>query len=285
MLDAHEADRAVGILEEAHGVLLDPESGLELMRAYAEVGKLDEAITLGEKLAVMPASPKEPSRSAETQRKIKESLTSLSARVSTIKLEILRPSKDLVRVKVDENTLLPEQLDKPIRVNAGKHELRISAPGYEPLIIAKDIDKNTVQQYPVKIDMVPVPKPKDDTMHGVPPQEVPSPPLDPIVKVGIGVSSALGAVAIVSGIAAGVSYVGFVDAYNGRGCGAKCDAEVTQRGSTLQGLTLTSTITGVMAVAGGTATLIYARKSAQAPEQASWNVAPTAGGIVIYGRW
>ena len=122
-------------------------------------------------------------------------------------------------------------------------------------------------------------------MHGVQPQEGPSAPLDPIVKVGIGVSSTLGAVAIVTGIAAGVSYIGFVDVYNGRGCGAKCDAEVAQRGSTLQGLTLTSTITGVMAVAAGTATLIYARKSPQTPEKASWHVTPTAGGIVVHGRW
>ena len=285
MLDAHEAEKAISVLEEAHGVLQEPDSGFELMRAYVEVGKLVEAIKLGEKLLALTATSKDPAHNAETQRKIKESLTSISGRVSTIQLQIQRPSKDLVRVKVDEETLLPEQLDKPIRVNAGKHELRVTAPGYEPLTIPKDIDKTTVQQYPVKIDMVPVAAPKDDKFHMSQPEEVPSAPLEPFVKVGIGVSSALGAVAIVTGIAAGVSYIGFSDAYNGRGCGANCDAEVAKRGPTLQGLTFTSTITGVMAVAAGAATLVYARKSPKAPEGASWNVSPTTNGIVIHGRW
>jgi hypothetical protein len=212
------------LLEEAHGILLDAESGFELMRAYEELGKLVEAITVGEKLVALPAAPKDSPRGVEAQRKIKDSLTALATRVSTLQLQIKRPSKDLIRVKVDERTLLPEQLDKPIRVNPGNHELRVTAPGYEPLIIPKDIDKGVVQQYPVTIDMVPIPVPKDEGIHVAPPQETPAQPLAPLVKVGIVVSGALGAVALVTGIAAGVSYTGFVDAYKGRGCGADCDA-------------------------------------------------------------
>jgi len=285
LLDAHESDRAIGVLEEAHGVLNAPESGYELMRAYADVGKLVEAINLGEKLASLTPLSKDPAHGAETQKKIKETLTSLSARVSTIQLQIQRPSKDVIRVKIDENTLLPEQLDKPIRVNAGKHEIRVTAPGYEPLVIPKDIDKGAVQQYPVKIDMTPIAVSKDDKFQPLPPDENRETPLPTMVKIGIGVSGGLGAIALGTGIAAGLSYVKFVDSYNRAGCGANCDAEVADRRPTLQALSVTSLVTGVLAVGAATATVVYSRQNQKTPEQASWHVSPTAGGIVIHGRW
>jgi hypothetical protein len=255
------------------------------MRAYTDLGKLAEAITLGEKLQASPAGSKDSPTSAAAHQKIKESVAALTARISTIQLQIVRPTKDLVRVKVDDQTLLPEQLDKPIRVNPGNHELRVTAPGYQPLTIPKVIDKGAAQQYPVKIDMVAVPAPNETVVHQGPAPEVPSQPLAPLVKVGIGVSGGLGVIAVVTGIAAGVSYVGFVDAYNGRACGTDCDAEVARRRPTLQGLSITSLVTGVLAVGAGTATWMYARKTSKTPEQSSWNVAPTAGGIVVYGRW
>ena len=284
LVDAHEADKAVGLLEEAHGILLDPESGFELMRAYTDVGKLVEALTLGEKLAALPVGPKESQGNVDARKKIKDAVSSLATRVPTIQLQVQRPAKDLVRVKVDERTLLPEQLDKPIRVNPGKREILVTAPGYEPLTIPQEIEQGTAKQYPVTVNMNPVATPKGE-IHTTLPEEPPSPPLNPLVKVGIGVSSALGVVAIASGIGAGVSYVGFVDAYNRRGCGANCDAEVADRRPTLQALSIIWPIAGALAIAGGTLTFVYARKDQKTSETVGWSVAPTVGGFVVHGRW
>ncbi|MBK9260626.1 MAG: hypothetical protein IPM54_12490 [Polyangiaceae bacterium] len=277
--------KALGVLEEAHGILLSLESGYELMRAYEGVGKLVEALTLGEKLSAMPAAPKESPADADARKKVKDAVTSLSTRVPTIQLLIKQPSKDVVRVKVDERTLLPEQLDKPIRVNPGKREIRVTAPGYQPLTIPQDVEQGSAKQYPVTIEMAAVPAPKDEVIPPIaPPEEPPSPPLKPLVKVGIGVSGALGAVAIVTGIGAGVSYTEFVDVYNRQGC-SDCDAEVARRGPTLQALTLTSMITGIGAVAAGTLTFLYARSDQKTAERVSWSVTPTPGGVVFHGRF
>jgi hypothetical protein len=285
LVDAHEADKAVELLEEAHGILQNPESGYELMRAYDEVGKLNEALTLGEKLNVSVPGPKETPNDASARKNIKESVTSLTTRMPTIQLQIKRPGKDLVRVKVDERTLLPEQLDKPIRVNPGKREILVTAPGYQPLTIPQVIEKGAAKQYPLTIDMTPVEAPKNDVVIPVVPEEPPAQPMKPLTKVGIAVSSALGAIAFGTGIGAAVTYTGFVDVYNRRGCTTNCDAEVQSRGGTLQALTLTSTITGIAAIAAGTLTFVYARSDKKPQTGINVTVAPTAGGFVVHGQW
>jgi len=285
LVDAHEADKAVELLEEAHGILQNPESGYELMRAYDDVGKLNEALTLGEKLNATSVGPKETPNDATARKNIKESVTSLSTRVSTIQLQIKRPAKEIVRVKIDDRTLLPEQLDKPVRVNPGNREILVTAPGYQPLTIPQVVEKGPAKQYPLTIDMKPVEGPKNDVVIPVQPEEPPSPPMKPLTKVGIGVSSALGAIAFGTGIGAAVTYTGFVDAYNRRGCTTNCDAEVEKRGGTLQALTLTSTITGVAAIAAGTLTFLYARSDKKPETGVNLTIAPTVGGFVVHGQW
>lgn len=274
----------MGLLEEAHGILQDPESGLELMKAYAGTSKIVESLTLGEKLMALPAAPQESAKNVEARKEIKDACEALTGRISTLQLQIVRPTKDLIRVKVDERTLLPEQLDKPIRVNAGKREILATAPGYEPLTIPQVVEEGPVKQYPIKIEMKPVPKPVDTPVQPVIPQEPESPPLSSTVKVGIGVSSGLALVAIGTGIGAGVSYVGFVDVYNRRGCGDNCAIEVKKQGSTLQALTFTSVISGTMALAAGAFTLISLRSDPGKSDTAVF-IAPTPGGVVVHGRW
>jgi hypothetical protein len=285
LVDAHEADKAVELLEEAHAILQNPESGFELMRAYDGVGKVSEALTLGEKLNATTVGPKETPNDATARKNIKDATAALSTRVSTVQLQIKRPSKDLVRVKIDDRTLLPEQLDKPVRVNPGKREILVTAPGYQPLTIPQVIEKEPAKQYPLTIEMTAVEGPKNDVVIPVEPELPPEKPLKPLAKVGIAVSSALGAIAFGTGIGAAVSYTGFVDVYNRRGCSTNCDAEVESRGGTLQALTLTSTITGIAAIAAGTLTVVYITSDRKPQTGLELKVAPTAGGFVVHGRW
>ena len=283
MIDAREPGKAVGLLEEAHGVLLDVESGFELMRAYDALDKLVEAATLGDKLVALPVVPKEGPSATDARKKVKDALAALSTRTPTLQLQIKRPSKDLVRVKIDDRMLTPEQLDKPIRVNSGNRVVFVTAPGYRPLEVPQVVEKGSSRQYPVIIDMAPIPTPNDQIVRPEEPNETST--HTRLVNAGIGASSAFGLVALATGIAAGASYGGVADAYNRQGCNADCDIEVARRGPALQVLTVTATVTGVAALATGAMTWIYARSERKEPERVSYGIMPTPGGIVVHGRW
>lgn len=274
-LEAREYPRALPKLEFAHRVLNDPSTAYDLMQVNAVFDKLVEAYTIGEAIQKQEVKPAQ----AKDRANVDEAMVQLDKMIPRILLRIQGAPLGSVNVSIDDQSVSVTKIDKPHRVNPGKHRVVVRAPNSEPpeWTWEGEVPVEQQQVLDVRFRLKPV--------VVVPPPPAPvipaQPPLMPTsVNAGIGATVALGVVSLVSGVVA----IGAAPAVVTTSCGQSCRDDANEQGKVWRGLMVTSTIACAAAVTVGVGTILHAHNAKRSTDVAV-KVVPSLNGLVVQGRW
>lgn len=284
-LQAGQFARAVPLLEKAHQIMHVPQTGFDLMQAYAGVDKLVEAREIGEEIQSLPVKQNEPAAATEARAKVVEGIGVLDRMIPTILLRVAGPPISLVKACVDERSLTTAQMEKPYRVNVGSHRIVVTAEGYYEKEILLPIESQEAKEYPIDITLRPL----------VPPSPPPPRPLSPVAPqktnrylvAGLVTTGTLAAGTIGTGIAAAITYQKTLEAYHRDVCAGDCDADVARRAPVLKGLMISTTVLSAATLGMCITTLLIYRNSASSERRTgvSLAVTPMPGAVILHGRW
>ncbi|WP_282424649.1 hypothetical protein [Polyangium sp. 15x6] len=266
-----------------------PTTGLDLAKAYGELGRLVEAREVILEVLKLPANGN--AAFVAAQAEAADILKALDTRIPSIHLRVTGPPSDNVRVAVDGVAITDSKIEAPRRLDPGSHDIVASAPGFVTEQRRVTLEEGDTKPMQVGIVMAPVAKTRlfPDRQE----EAQPSPRSRSLIYAGAGLSGALVVVGIGTAIGTNIAHAGAQDAVNGVGCAGydACKAVYERNVSQQVGLAYTSLFSFIGAGAVGTATLIYAltgkRQAADTKvvSRASLVVAPGLGGVVVQGVW
>ncbi|WP_170319964.1 PEGA domain-containing protein [Polyangium spumosum] len=286
-LAAGDAEAALEHFQKAHGLMYVPTTGLDLAKAYGELGRLVEARNVLLEVSRLPADGNAAFLAAQAEAS--ELLKAVDTRIPSIHLRVTGAPSEAVRVTVDGVDISGSQLDTPRMLDPGSHDIVVSAPGFVTEQRRVTLEEGDTKPMLVGVMLVPIEKPTrpfpDRKEEAQPPSTG-----NGLVYAGVGLTSAL--VLLGTGTAIGVNVI---HAREQEALSAGCEIDCARRHdeyvSTRVGLAYTSLVSFIGAGAVGVATLIYAKpwekQSAdmKEPPRVSFMVAPTLGGLVVQGVW
>lgn len=268
-----------------------PSAGFAVAAAYEALGQLVEARAMVNRVTEIPPSPAEPLADKQARANVKPALEALDTRIPFLVVRIWGVPLELVTAKVDDIPMPLDSVNSPQPTNPGKHEIVVTAPGYNPAQTTVVLAEGVLKPVEASLKLVRV---------GDSPPCAESPP--PEDKTGLNKTFLYTGVAVSGGLAAiglGTMIGAFILKGNAndvilRNCGESCkdeDAEfdaIESKKATLSYVSIGSFIGA--GVAGGL-TLAYWMRQRPSKEKdkstgASWVVMPTTnGGVMVSGRW
>lgn len=279
---AKEYARSAELYEKAHNIMHAPITAFELMDTYAFLEKDVEAWAIGEEMMARPPKPGEPQPFVVARENIAKAMRDLASRISVLTLQFKSPRPSGIEVTIDEKILTNEQVDKPYRVNRGEHEIVCKAPGYVEKRIKQTVTTKVAEEFPIVIDIEPLPKPEPipnvSSVKTRPAQQAPEPSRVPWVVFG-----ASGALALVLGAWAGVTYAPMADAWNEPVYNPSRAEQFEGSAAKLQALSISSVAVGVVSV-GALGFALYETFRPRKIRPAA-QVAVSSHGLSVVGVW
>jgi hypothetical protein len=163
---------ALQLLQQLYDETGSPNAHLFLARCHRELGNLIEAYQ-HMTLTVSEASAKtgEEERYAATRDAAARELAELSARVGLVTVLLTEQPKD-VDVTVAGRSVASNRLGSPIPVDPGQVSVRVTAPGFEPVVRTLDVAAGENKALAISLSA----KPPDEPAAPEPPAPAPKPP-------------------------------------------------------------------------------------------------------------
>jgi len=277
LAEANKWLAAVTLFEKAYALDPSPNRAAHLGRAQVMTEAYAAGATNLERYLREEKNPPADRRAA-----IEELLRGAKEKVATVTLQLDEPG---VTVRIGQVDVPTERLSWPQYVAPGTHVFEATKAGFEVSTETREVVAGSAIDVTFKMKVARVVKSEVTTQE--------SSTLSPFAKVGFGVAGGLGAVGAGVAIAAGVSYAGYMEAYNRRVCEGDCDADVARRAPTSEGLSRAwVALLGSAAVIGGATAVIQFGilsndKSGETKPngKVSLMVVPGLGGLVVRGSW
>jgi hypothetical protein len=182
----------------AHEILYAPATGLEVGRAYLELGRLVDAREAFLAIARIDVGPKESAADKKAREEAEKLADELATRIPSITIHVERiPPDSTLVVTIDDDVLAKVALALPRKVDPGKHRVVATVSGttytqtYD-VVVAEGENKtiDIVLGPPPKVELPPPPPP--------PPPSI-SRPTSPLVYIGFATA---GAGLVVGGVSA-----------------------------------------------------------------------------------
>lgn len=291
-LEAGEPERALPLFKEAHGIMHVPTTAFDMMRAYGDLNKLVEARAMGEEVEKMPVDPNENEAYREAREQVKAAMEALDTRIPLLKLSISGAPISTVRVKIEDNSVPPEEIDKPIRINPGEQRIEVSAPNCGTFKAVQKAESGVDRHYEVEVNL---------SCHAAPappPPPLPSPvrtessKLDKRwVAAGFATSGAFLAAGTVLTVLAKNANDAAIDAAMGHNCAYHCEEIYDQQYTRSTALAAWSIPAFVVGGGLTVATVVYLVRGRSVTEKPgskaniSAMITPDLQGVVVHGAW
>lgn len=200
--DAGDLPGALKAFNAADSIMHVPTTGLEVARTQEKMGNLVEARETLLAVLRIPAQPNDPAPFAEARKAAETLDADLARRIPSLVVEATTDLGGPISVSIDDQTIAPNLVGIPRKLNPGKHVVVAKAAGEEAreTVTLAHFDNKRVTLRVVK-KVAPKVEPKTETP---PEQEEPSAdgkkPVPLISWVGFGVGAAGLAVGSVAGI-------------------------------------------------------------------------------------
>jgi hypothetical protein len=204
--DAGDLPAALKAFVAADTIMHVPTTGLEVARTLDKMGQLVEARETLLAVLRIPAQPSDPAPFSEARRAAEALDADLTKRIPSLVVDASSELPGPITVIVDDQTIPPNLVAIPRKLNPGKHVVVAKAAGEEA---RETIDLAPREQRHVMLKVVkkpPPPKPEPhedpgpDTGEGPSGNDATRPPIPLVTWIGLGV----GAAGLVSGTITGI---------------------------------------------------------------------------------
>jgi hypothetical protein len=132
----------------AHTIMNVPTTGIDVARMEAKLGRLVEARKVALEVVRMPTKPQEPKPFVEARSDAQLLADALETRIPRLMIELKGAAVSAqIEVRIDGHTVPSEEVNSPIPVDPGKHEVSVSVSGAEPeieTVTLAETEKRTV---------------------------------------------------------------------------------------------------------------------------------------------
>ena len=256
---------ALAHFKAAYALVPSPITGLELGRTQLALGQILEGRATLLEAAAMPKKPSESERAGTAREEAAKLADEAKGRLASVQVTYDTPPKGTTTLTIDDAVIPPDAASAPRMVNPGHHVIVAHSDGK---VGRAEVDVQGGEQRAVPLTFV---------------REAPPPPpatgklvLSPLVFVGFG-TAALGAVV---GIATGIGAFAVTSTVKGECPNHVCPPSAASDVSRSKTLGTVSTISFIIAGAGGIAGIIGLAISKHAPVDAtatSFVVRPMVG--------
>lgn len=252
-----------------------PKTAGELGRAQVELKKYVEGAT---NLEWFFAHDKDVDPAKK--EKIRPWLTTAKQFIGVLRLSIDPPDAD---VYIDGKRVEDRRLGDQLYVELGVHTIEARKKGF---VAASRPARLTVgSDVPIELKLVPEANVVGEALPRIGPKPNGPGADKKWLIAGAAIGGTFAVASIATGIAAGVEYARFVNAYHREVCDGDCDADAARRASTVRPLMITWPILGAAAIGTGAITLWAARRKAASDARSELSFVPLPNGFVIGGRW
>jgi len=291
LLDAGNARAALVRFQDAHKIMRDPTTGLDVAAAFEALGQLVEARAMVYEVSRLPVQPNEPPAFRQARATAASAVEALDSRIPSLMLRIEGAPKEAVTATVDGEKVPAESLTTLLVRNPGKREVVVTAPGYRTARATVELVDGVTK--PVEVPLVLEREVVAAGARSPQQKDEPTPIRNSgLIYAGIAVSGALAVVGVGTAIGAVVVENKSVDDWNDAGCTGnerdECYLHFNEQENERFLLANTAFWTFIGAAVVGGGTLAYALTSKK-PEKTSpkqgVRVEPTMGGIRIRGTF
>lgn len=127
----------------AHTIMNVPTTGIEVARTETKLGHLVEARKVALEVIQLPVKPREPKPFVEARSDAKLLADALETRIPRLVI-VVKGTTDTTQldIKIDGNTVSPEEIRDPIPVDPGKHSVSVSIASGVPEIETVTLGEN-----------------------------------------------------------------------------------------------------------------------------------------------
>lgn len=147
-LERGDAKGALMSYRAAHTIMNVPTTGIEVARMEAKLGKLVEARKVALEVVRMPKKPGEPKPFVEARADAQLLADALETRIPRLTIVLKNiPDSAQVDLKIDGRTVSKDEVNDPIPVDPGKHEVSASVAGGVPeieTVTVVETDRKTI---------------------------------------------------------------------------------------------------------------------------------------------
>lgn len=249
-LDEGDLNGALQAFQSADEIMKVPTTGLARGKVLGELGRLTEAVDVLRRVARHPAEPGEPQAFTEARLEAAKLDKMIADRIPSVVITVNGPPSSEVTLEVDGRPIDDAAVGMPLRVDPGRHTIRVSAPRHFPQerVVTLEERKTAALEVTLELDPnAPVPDPS-----GPDPEPAPLAPADGGVPVvSIAAFAVAGAALVAGAITGGISLskVGDLEA----ACPTKtnCPTELQSEHDTM--LALANASNATFAIAGAAA--------------------------------
>lgn len=198
--DAGDLEGARANFHAAHALMHVPTTGLDLARADEALGRLVEARATAYEVVHLPVAQNEPAAFTRARAEAAALLQRLEERIPSLVLRIEGAPLDAVDARVDGERIPGPALTLPRRLNPGRHEVVVSAPGFRTE--RREVTLKEAVRTPVEVHITLVAEPPAELAKDaepLPPPGAPAAPRAPVptwawVAGGVGLAALVGSV-------------------------------------------------------------------------------------------
>ena len=147
---------ALALYSAAYNVAHVPTIGIQVAKTYAAQGRLLEAKASADDVIQLPVAPSEPLVFGKARAAAGDLSLELSERIPLLWLDV-DPSQAAPSVQIDDAKPTRAAPDAPIRIDPGKHRVRVAAPGYAPAESVVTLAERDKQRLAVHLAPAPAP--------------------------------------------------------------------------------------------------------------------------------
>ncbi|WP_437281547.1 hypothetical protein WME90_13610 [Sorangium sp. So ce375] len=216
--DAGDVAGAREDFQAAHALVRAPTTGLDLARADEALGRLIEARETAYEVVHLPLGSDEPSAFTQARATAAAMVEQLEARIPSLLLRVEGAAPDQLEARVDGQPIPRAALPYPRKLNPGRHEVVVTAPGFQTA--RREVTLKQAERAPVEVRILLVPGRSIEPKAGVgtggnvgtdvgegqlPPADTPAEPRAP-VPVWAWTAGGVGLAALAGGVVFAVDH-------------------------------------------------------------------------------
>ncbi|AUX31194.1 MULTISPECIES: hypothetical protein [Sorangium] len=153
--DAGDVAAARADFQAAHALVRAPTTGLDLARADEALGHLLEARETAYEVVHLPLGKDEPAAFTQARAAAAALVEQLDARIPSLVLRVEGASLDEIEARVDGQPIPRAALPYPRKLNPGRHEVVVTAPGFQTE--RREVALKEAERAPVEVRVALVP--------------------------------------------------------------------------------------------------------------------------------
>ncbi|MBN1606376.1 MAG: hypothetical protein JW940_07065 [Polyangiaceae bacterium] len=177
---AKDFAEALRLYQAADDIMHVPTTGLEVARTLAEMNRLVEAYDRALVVTRLPSAPREPAPFVEARKRAQALADELARRIPSMVVKVQGVAPDAaVQVQVDGAPIAQSAALLPLKLDPGKHQIVVTAPGYERVELERDIPEGQLTE--IVAELRPAPPPQAEPARlPAPVQAQPARPAPPV---------------------------------------------------------------------------------------------------------